>query len=476
MEEQNFKLNPANQDSLYNYAVKLYKNGENKDLEKLFSKFLKKSFDSRFWNLYVEYVNKVSTKKVNLIDVYAFVVNHFDCSYISYDYVSEYIRELINSDEDNSKVDLIRKTYHKAMVPMHNLGLLWNEYEKWEAKVNKQTAKTFVDQIQPIYNTSFNTYQRLLPFIETNQFFKIFDIELENPLKLQKKNFEMRLNFLFNFYINKFPTSTPLLFLYSFYLKDLAREALMKDSPNKDTIPMEKIETLSPFLIIWYSFLYNKDLFNLNDLRNKDLILINYLNWTLKNEGIESLRKKFDENKDKASSYVYIYVARAEYYQGGNKETCYKIFIEAFEKFKNDSLVNEQFFKLFLNIGDDDNIRRLFKKLSKTEIIWDLMIDYEFLYGDLESYHNLLIQKQVEMNNKGILPPAFVPQLKIKNKGTQGIYESTFKSFGFLDLQINTNDVISDFICKLPELNLCENVLSNLDSQKIVDLLASLGK
>ena len=88
MEEQNFKLNPANQDSLYNYAVKLYKNGENKDLEKLFSKFLKKSFDSRFWNLYVEYVNKVSTKKVNLIDVYAFVVNHFDCSYISYDYVS----------------------------------------------------------------------------------------------------------------------------------------------------------------------------------------------------------------------------------------------------------------------------------------------------------------------------------------------------------------------------------------------------
>lgn len=476
MEEQNFKLNPANQDYLFAYATKLYQNGENKDLEKLFSKFLKKSYDSRFWNLYVEYVNKVSTKKVNLIDVYAFVVNHFDCSYISYDYVSGYIRELINSDEDNSNVELIRKTYHKAMVPMHNLGLLWNEYEKWEIKLNKLTAKTFIDQIQPIYNLSFNTYQRLLPFIETNQFFKIFDIELENPLKLQKKNFDLRLNFLFNFYINKFPTSSPLLFLYSFYLKDFAKEALMKDSPNRDTIPTEKIATLSPFLSIWYSFLYNKDFFNFNDIRNQDLILINFLNWTLKNEGIETFRRKFSERKDKASSYVFIYVAKAEFYQGGDKEACYQIFTEAFEKFKDDSQVNEQFFKLFLSIGDDDNIRRLFKKLLKTEVMWDLMIDYEFLYGDLESYHTLLVQKQTELNNKEVLPPAPIQLLKIKNKGTQGVYESTFKSFGFLDLQINTNDIISDFISKLPELDYRENALSNLDKQKVVDLLVSLVK
>ena len=270
-----------------------------------FPSFLK-NLDSRFWNLYVEYVNKVSTKKVNFIDVYAFVVNHFDCSYISYDYVSGYIRELINSDEDNSKVEIIRKTYQKAMVPMHNLGLLWNEYEKWEIKVNKLASKTFIDQMQPVYNLSFNNYQRLLPFIETNQFFRIFDIELENPLKLSKKSLDLRLNFLFNFYINKFPTSSPLLFLHSFYLKDFAKEALMKDSPNKDTIPADRIGSLSPFLRIWYSYLYNKEFFNFDDTRNKDLILINYLNWTIKNEGMEVFRQKFSENKEKASPGVRV--------------------------------------------------------------------------------------------------------------------------------------------------------------------------
>ena len=476
MEEQNFKNNPANQDYLFAYALKLYKSSENKDLEKLFSKFLKKSYDSRFWNLYIEYVNKVSTKKVNLIDVYAFVVNHFDCSYISYDYVSGYVRELINSDEENSKIDLIRKIYHKSMVPMHNLGLLWSEYEKWENKVNKLTAKSFIDQIQPIYNVSFNTYQRLLPFIETNQFFKIFDIELENPLKLQKKNLDLRLNFLFSFYINKFPTSTPLLFLYSFYLKDFAKEVLMRESPNKDTIPQDKIESLNSFLSIWYSFLYNKEFFNFEDIRNKDLVLINYLNWILKNQGMEAFRRKFLEKKALASAHVFIYAAKAEFHQGGNKEGCYQIFMEAFEKFKGDSLVNEQFFKMFLNIGDDDNIRRLFKKLSRTEVMWDLMIEYEFLYGDLEAYKTLLIQKQEELNNKENLPPAPTVQLKIKNKGTQGVYESAFKSFGFLDLQINTNDLLSDFISKLPELGWNENILSNLDNQNVVDLLASLGK
>ena len=108
--------------------------------------------------------------------------------------------------------------------------------------------------------------------------------------------------------------------------------------------------------------------------------------------------------------------------------------------------------------------------------MWDWMIEHEFLYGDLASYHSLLIQKQEEQNNKEILPPSPTLLLKIKNKGTQGIYESTFKSFGFLDLQINTNDIVSDFISKLPELSWRENVLSNLDKHKIIDLLASLWK
>lgn len=468
MDEQNFKNNPTNQDFLYAYALTLYKSGENKELEKLFSKFLKKSYNFNFWNLYIEYVNKVSTKKVNLIDVYSFVVAHFDCSYFSYEYISNYIRELVTSDEDGSKIDLIRKIYQKSMIPMHNLGLLWSEYEKWEIRTNKLTSKSIIDAIQPVYNLSFNTYQRLLPFIESNQFFKIFDIELENPLKLQKKAHDARLNFLFNFYINKFPLSSPLQFLYSFYLKDLAKEKFLSDRSSAN--PLQ----ISSFLSIWYSFLFNSEYFNFQDIKNKDLILINYLNFTLKNEGIEKFREKFVENKINAGNHVYIYMAKSEFYQGGNKEGAYQIFIEATEKFKNDPLVNEQFFRMFLNIGDDDNIRRLFKKLVKTENMWDLMIEYEFLHGELEDYKNLLVQKQIDLGNKEILQSVVTTSFKIKNKGTQGIYETAFKSFGFLDLQLATNDVLSDFVSKLPELDIRENVLSNLDNQKIVDLLSML--
>lgn len=457
-EQSNKAISPQN---LFAHAMQLYKNAENKDLEKLFARFLKKSYDIDFWNLYIEYVKKISTKKVNLIDVYAFVCTHFEGSYIAYDFIREYINELEASDEDNAKADQIRKIYHRSFVPMHNLGALWSEYEKWEMKINRHTAKTFIEQIHPIYTLSSNTYQRLLPYIESSMFFKIFDIELENPLKLQKKDFENRLAFLFGFYLSKYPNSEQLCFLFSFYLKEIAKERL-------------DMKTNNVFLSLWYSFQYNTSYFNFTDNGNSDLVFINYLNWISKNEGIEMMRQKFSESKQRVGPHVFVYVANAEFYQGGSKEAAYQIFTEGVEKYKDNPIVNEQFFQMFLKIGDDDNIRLLFKKLKKTEKMWDLMAEYEFLHGELNDYKNILAQKQVELNTNQLLQSTFSSVARSKSRGCQAIFESVMESFGYLDLQIATNGVIKDFISKLPILPKAENIFSNIDNFKIIDLLASL--
>lgn len=454
-------MNNSNTSNIFNQASKLYKAGENKELEKLFAKFLKKSFDVNFWDLYIDYVKNVSTKKVNLVDVYAFVFSHFNGSYVSYNFIHDYITQLELTDQDGSNTNTIRKVYQSSFLPMHNLGLLWNEYEKWEMKINKQTAKTFIDQFHQSFNLAFNMYQRLSQYIASNDFFKIFDIELENPLRLLQKDLDGRLSFLFNFYLSKHPDSVCLSFLYSFYLKDIAKDKL-------------DFKTENIFLKIWYSFQYNTLYFDFEDKNNSDIIFINYFNWICKNEGIEVMKQKFSDIKNKIGPYVFIYVASLELYLGQNKEGAYQTFMEGVERFKDNPTINEQFFQMFLKIGDDDNLRLLFKKLRKTEKMWDLMIEYEFLHGEMADYNKLLINKQEAIKEQSLLPAVPLVPIKKTSVGSKGVYESVMSSFGYLDLQIMASDILSDFISKLPELPASENIFSNLDNFKIVELISSL--
>lgn len=434
------------QNQLYSTALKLSSTNP-KELEKLFSKFLKKSYDLRFWNLYIDYVTKVSTKKVNKIDVFSFVINHFEHSYFSFVFITNYISEIPIDNYDE-----IRACYTKAFqYPFHRISVLWSEYEKWEFSVGRTLAKTNIEKLVNTYNNSLALYQRLSPYIETNQFFKILDIEMENPLKLQKKTFDARLNFIFNYYIDRNPETDPLLFLYSFYYKDCIKD----------------LNTNSTFLSIWYSFHYEVDLFKTTDVKNKELIQVNYLNWVLKFKGIEAFRTKFVEMKN-LSVYAIIYAAQIEYYQG-KKEKAYQIMIEGLDNFSS-NLLNEEFLKLFRN--DDDNIRPLFKKLRKTEKMYDLMIQYEFHHGDMKEFNNLVLSKQIKFNE--ILPPVkeIVPKI---NNGCEGIYETVFNSFGFLDLKLEVVDVIGEFISKIPTLSYNENIFINIDSRIIIDLLSSIS-
>lgn len=444
--------------SLTAQASQLYRSGENKELEKLFAKFLKKSFDVDFWNLYIEYVKKVSTKKVSLADVYAFAFGHFEGSYVAAEFARPYITELELTGEDSTQIELIRKVYHRSLVPTHGLAQLWNDYEKWESRVSRHGAKAHIDHAHHAFTLASNAYHRLAPHIDANRFFSIFDIELENPLRLQPKELDQRLEFLFNYYLARFPGSAVLSFLFSFYLKDAAKDKL-------------DFRTESVFLKIWYSFQYNMMSFDLEDKSNRDLITINYLNWISKTEGVEAQRRKFTEIKDRAGPHVFIYMAHIELTLNRNKKEAYQTFTEGVERFRGDPMLNEQFLEAFIRAGDDDSVRLLFKILKKTERMWDLMLAYEFQYGELEEYRRLLIQRQTDQ----MLPPAPLIQGRKKSPGSQGIYESVVQSFEYLDLKMKYNDILSEFIAKLPVLSAAENVLSNVDNYKIVEMIASLS-
>lgn len=449
-------------DDLYAQALAFYKSGENSKLEKLFAKFLKKSYDVAFWSLYIDYVKKVSTKKVNLVDVYAFVTNHFNGSYVSFEFVRDYISILELSEGDNPRTEDIRRIYHRAFQPMAHLGLLWSDYEKWETRINKQGARSQIEQIHPIFMQASSVYQRLAPYVETNNFFSIFDIEHENPLKLGKEEHEARLMFFFSFYLSKFPNSEALSFLFSFYLRDAARERL-------------DLGTNSPFLRIWYSFQYETPCFDLEDPRNGELMLVNYLNWVAKNEGLEVLVQRFEELKARAGPRAFIYVANSLFFQGRNKEGAYQMFMDGVKRFNDDPLLNEAFFQLFLGAGDDDTIRLLFKKLKTTERMWELMVSYEFQHGEMNDYRELLTQEIVTNREITKGRSEDIKKMHKRSSGSRGAYEAAVESFEFMGLKLTTGDVLSEFISKLPGLSRSENVLIGMDNGKVVDLLTSLA-
>lgn len=446
----------------YERALSLYTNRDNKELEKLFAKHLKKSYDTNFWNLYIEYVKKVSIKKVHIVDVYSFVYAHFEHSYFVYPFVRDYIAELSNAEEDSFRDDKIRKIYHRALSrPIQDISVLWSEYERWESSVDRMAAAAAIEQTRPLYAGAAAVYQRLFRYIPSDDFFHILDIELENPLKLSESVFSSRLSYLFNFYLSRFPDNEALLFLRSFYL------------PDAKTVP-EAGTGGSTFLSIWYSFLYKQDHFNFADRNNSELIWINYFNWLIKNSGMEAFKSKFDEMKGALGAPSYIFVANVEFHQGSDQKGAYQTLQEAFAKFPDDPLVCEEFFGLFLRAGEDDNIRPLFKKLGKTESMWNDMIEYEFLNGDIEEYKSLLVQKNKALRSGEVLPRVELPHKLSSGTYTESLYSSVMDSFGYMHLRLKSTDILEDFLSGLPALDYEENFLCNLGMDEVVELLASI--
>lgn len=178
--------------------------------------------------------------------------------------------------------------------------------------------------------------------------------------------------------------------------------------------------------------------------------------------------------KEQVGPQVYIYAANAEYYQGGSKERAYQAFQEVFTKCPDDPLVCEEFFRLFVKTGDDDNIRSLFKKLGKTERMWEMMIEYEFLHGDIEQYKGFLLMQQEAVRRREVLPAAPVVLKRARADGTRGLYETVRESFGYLNLQLTSTNVVQSFLEKLPKLDGAENIFCNLNTATLIELLLSI--
>lgn len=468
----------SNPKDLYRLASTLYREKNNKELAKLFSKHLKQSYDVELWSLYIEYVRKVSASTVNILDVFLFVLNHFEHSYERTRFVKDYIVELNNLEDDPLKVERIRKTYHRALsTPICDLPSLRSEYEMWETRTNKQSARSFIDQIHPAYLNAHSIYQKISEFLSNNQFYGVIDLELENPLRLSLKAYNSRLDYLFVYLKFVFPNEESIPFLHSFYLGEQAAHKWLTLS-----------KPLSSFLSIWFSFLTKSNHFNFDDHNNYEIVLLNYLDWLIKNKGIEIFRNKFKElagNKIRLDDdlinnseelqginpYLLIFAAEAEYKLGERKGLAYKLFAEATRVFPDNSIVVESFFDLFS--GESDGVLH-FKQIRKTARLWEEMGQYLARYGTVEEYKDLMLEWD-RAEKRGEVLDAVRTNPRRVCRGSQGLYENALNSFRFYDLTFCKTDLLEELMKRLPELPYEENILRNVNVMKVVELLRTIN-
>ncbi len=499
MNVEYFENNIHSQESLLKYGRMLYNENRNSELEDLFGRCLRKSYDVEFWKIYIDYVLNAVDKKVNISDVYAFVLNHFEHSYYRYEFIQEYIGSLASYDDNSLVVNKIRKIYHKAFrTPFEHIGKLWIEYEKWEVSVNRSGSKQMIEQMQPVYLQSSTTYKRLASFLAENNYFRVLDVELENPCRLTNTGHTARIGFLFNYFLGKEPWSEALWILKSIYLPDekdierlqfncnenmnanISSNSNVKSDDNRSVEHKQIVNDNERFsgnvngnLRIWYSFIYKKNLFDFTDPCYKEIMTINYFVWVVKNEGMDIFRKKFREMKADAGVYGYVFAGHVEYHQGNNKMLAYEIFQEGFTKFPDSSLLCEEYFDLFLFSGDDDNIRALFKKLRKTEKMWDKMIRYEFANGNIDRYKELLLERSTLSSSSpnNILKPVTNIVEHDCKEGTEQVYVNIVKNLKYYNFKIEVDEIISIFLKKLPVVLPEDNFLATINTSAIIDLL-----
>lgn len=466
------------------YAKHLYNSKDYRGLEGLFGKHLRKSYDLGFWMLYVEYVKKVSQKKFKLHEVYEFTLAQFENYWESYELYKEYIEELGKIEDEQTRIEKTRNAYMRALqIPMRGLSELWRDFEEFELELNKATGKKIVSDTLPIFQSSFQRYQAILPLVKNwnvKNAAKLIDMEMENGSKLSAKAHAARMHFIYNYILNSFYHAEEVYFFYSEYLmrngqKEDAKKILQKG--------MEM--TNGMFLSLYYGVtmddeeIYSglRDRFSAEENMNEelDLIEINHLNYNLKKKGLESFRKLFiDLNKETPGPHVFVYCALVEYYATGNRSVPYNVFSSGLQKHPKSTLLKEEFFMFLLRTGDEENARALFKRLEKTNKMWDAMIEYEYMVGSMELFKDLVEQKAMAIKDGVILPALPEKSRKEAVDGVLGKYYSFLSSFNFFELKVDDSRVLDEFLGNLPQIGQQSNVLSNIKLEKVVDLLRTI--
>ncbi|KAI0751807.1 hypothetical protein C8Q80DRAFT_1218415 [Daedaleopsis nitida] len=139
--------------------------------EELFKKFLLKTTPSvellKYYLTYIRRITKGPDARQIIKKCYDFATTHAsqdkDSFEIWQDYLTFLKEDVTNSTwEEQQKMDAMRKVYQQAVqIPMENVKKIWEEYQEFENRLNKITAKKFISDLQESHMQARTVYNQL---------------------------------------------------------------------------------------------------------------------------------------------------------------------------------------------------------------------------------------------------------------------------------------------------------------------------
>ncbi|KAI9031293.1 hypothetical protein DFJ74DRAFT_655243 [Hyaloraphidium curvatum] len=137
--------------------------GDVQRIESIFARCLRSVLDVDLWNCYLSYVrkrynnDKDATHRSTVQKAFEFVLQNVGLDKDSGPLWGDYIAFLKTGEtrstyEEQQKMDLLRKTYHRALsAPIANIEQLWRDYDSYENGLSRMTAKKFISDRSPGY-------------------------------------------------------------------------------------------------------------------------------------------------------------------------------------------------------------------------------------------------------------------------------------------------------------------------------------
>ncbi|KZF18863.1 Suf-domain-containing protein [Xylona heveae TC161] len=160
------------------YAQMELQNNEFYLVEQIFSKSLLTVPNVQLWSVYLDYVRRRNnlttdssgTARQIVAQAYDFVLQNIgidkDAGAIWQDHI-RFIRSGPgtiggNSWQDQQKMDLLRKTYQRAIcAPNQAVNAIWKEYDSFEMGLNKVTGRKFLQEKSPAYVSARSSFTEL---------------------------------------------------------------------------------------------------------------------------------------------------------------------------------------------------------------------------------------------------------------------------------------------------------------------------
>lgn len=357
---------------IYEYAKSLYKTSKLSELDSFLKERLPLSYNVHLWQLYLAYVGQNTPEK--LLDAYEYALSHleghFDITLVLRDYLG-----LIDSMHDQDVVDRKRMAYQNVIkYAVFNVPSIYREYEEFEYKLNKFTAKTLLEKAA--YN--FKGHKRLSMTFDANA--EIMDqVTLENYSTLFEV--EERKEFVWKCLKEKFYYDEEVYFELIKIVPGFVDEAILCNSFISHDEQLDAPLTLESctntftrtnfFFVLLGVYLGRVDLTNyifkeeflsawdaeqdksgsatakavtVSDLketfrvmriRKKDLVYIHFLDMVFKSKGVHAFRRVFNDMKDIIGPLVFYYVAQLEYYVHGDVDVFINVMLLGSRKNKS---------------------------------------------------------------------------------------------------------------------------------------------